>query len=329
MSASRDILTVSDLRRYFTIGSALFGGRKVVKAVDGVSFSMARGEVLGVVGESGSGKSTLARCLVGLLSPRRGAVVRSGPLEAGPAPGRNRRIQLVFQDSGAAFDPRWTVGRSLREALPPGASDREDRIAATLAALDLPADVSMRYPATLSGGERQRLALGRAILAEPDVLVLDEPVAAIDAPLRAAILVQLRALQEARGTSLVLISHDCDLVTDLADDVLVLYLGRVVEAGPRDAVFARPRHPYTQGLLASRLRVDGSFDRAGLPAGEPASVAAPPAGCGYHPRCPLVLARCRVERPPWVGGAEHRVACFAWSADAPPSPGGIEPPEVP
>ncbi|QEO16317.1 ABC transporter ATP-binding protein [Agromyces intestinalis] len=231
-------------------------------ALDGVGFELRAGETLGVVGESGSGKTTLARAVLGLMAPDAGTIGWFGltwaDLDGTGRRSLRRRVGLVAQDTASSFDPRWSVGRTIADALPPHvpAAQREARVGALLADVGLPATIADRAPATLSGGQRQRVAIARALAAEPDVLVLDEPVSALDVTVQARVLALLDRLQRERGLAYLFISHDLGVVRHLADRVLVLHDGRVVESGPAAAVFDSPTDAYTRQLLADRLTLD-------------------------------------------------------------------------
>jgi peptide/nickel transport system ATP-binding protein len=297
--------------------------RGVVRAVDRVDLTIRRGECLALVGESGSGKTTLGRCLIRLLEPTSGRIVFAGEdlLAQRPRALRalRRRFQMVFQDPYGSFDPRQRVGSILEEplVLHTGlrAEERAARIAELLVSVGLDPALADRWPHELSGGQRQRVGIARALAAGPDLLVADEPVSALDVSVRSQVLDLLADLRARLHLALLFISHDLTAVERLADRVAVLYLGRVVEEATREEIFRRPLHPYTISLLSAVPIPDPRRrrERIVLP-GEPPGPQAPPAGCAFHPRCPIARPRCAQETPPLAGGAagveEHTAACF-------------------
>jgi peptide/nickel transport system ATP-binding protein len=251
-----------------------------IHAVRGVSFSVAPGETLGLVGESGCGKSSLARALVGLVPKAKGAVRFA---EAA------RKLQLVFQDPLAALDPRMTIEAALREPLDIARLPRE-RLPGLLEAVGLSTELLPRLPRELSAGQRQRVCIARALAVEPKLIVLDEPVSALDVSVQAQVLNLLGELQRTRGLTYLFISHDLAVVSHVSTRIAVMYAGRIVELGPTEEIVSRPRHPYTQALLAAASKLTPLK-------GEPPSPLAPPPGCAFHPRCPHAFDRCKVEMP--------------------------------
>jgi oligopeptide/dipeptide ABC transporter ATP-binding protein len=312
------VLRADDLVKHYPVR----GSDRPVRAVQGVSIELGRGETLGIAGESGCGKSTLARLLVGLEVPDGGSVeVGAARLGAGarvPRRAMARSIQLVFQDPYASLNPRKTVAATLAEVLAVHGlagdrSARRRRAEQLLAMVGLRPAFAERYPHELSGGQRQRIGIARALAAEPAILVLDEPVSALDVSVRAEVMNLLVGLRDRLGLSFVFISHDLSMVRQISDRVAIMYLGRVVEQGPWQAVLDDPRHPYTSALQAAVPVADPELDAQRtvitLP-GEVADPANPPPGCPFHPRCPLAEDVCRARRPPLEELApRHLAAC--------------------
>jgi oligopeptide/dipeptide ABC transporter ATP-binding protein len=314
------LLRADDLVRSFPIrGIAWHGKRAEVRALNGVTLSIAPGETLAVVGESGCGKSTLARALVRLIELNSGQIHFAGEdvraLQGDALRRYNRRVQLVFQDPYGSLNPRMTVGETLEEALRVHrvvpASGISARIAELLSLVRLPADATQRFPHGFSGGQRQRIAIARALSVQPELLIADEIVSALDVSVQAQMLNLLLDLQRDLRLAILFVSHDLRVVRHLAHRVAVMYLGRIVELGEADAVFGSPLHPYTQALLraAPQMRLGRRDEKVAL-MGELPSPLAIPAGCPFHPRCPLALARCRVEMPALHAGPGcHRAEC--------------------
>ncbi|MFD0168266.1 dipeptide ABC transporter ATP-binding protein [Streptomyces decoyicus] len=320
------LLRLTDVGKSYPLHGGPFTRRKPgghgaeVSAVAGVSLTVRRGETFGIVGESGCGKSTLGRIAVGLEAPTTGTVHFGGrdisTLNRRELRAHRREVQLMFQDSYASMDPRMRVGAVLREPLViQGIGDRAEqrrRIAGLLDDVGLPRGAVDRYPHEFSGGQRQRLGLARALALAPSLVVADEPVSALDVSVQAQILNLLRELQREKGIGYLFISHDLAVVRHLADSVGVMYLGKLVETGPAERVFARPLHPYTRGLLDTVNAPGPDAAPAGAPlAGEAPSAATPPSGCRFRTRCPVAAALCATTEPPPAEPetAGHRVAC--------------------
>jgi oligopeptide/dipeptide ABC transporter ATP-binding protein len=314
------LVEVAGLEKRFELGGAWLGRRRrVVRAVDGVTFTLRAGETLGLVGESGCGKSTTGRLLLRLIEPSAGRIRFEGQdlLALGPRAlwATRQRMQIVFQDPFGSLNPRMRVGRIVGEPLEiyerPAAEARRRRVAELLEVVGLDPAVADRYPHELSGGQRQRIGIAAALALRPSLVVADEPVSALDVSVQAQVLNLLMALRRRFGLTYLFISHDLHVVLHMADRVAVMYLGEIVEIGPRDGVHREPRHPYTRALLSAAPVADPALRRERvLLRGEVASPLALPPGCRFHPRCPLAVDRCRVERPVLreVGPA-HQAAC--------------------
>ncbi len=295
--------------------------RQFVHAVDGVSFSIARGQTLALVGESGCGKSTVARLLVGLYPPSRGSVQFDGvdtrQALAGPgARALRRRMQMIFQDPYASLNPRWAVRDIVGEPLREHGLVREDaalaeRVAALLAQVGLSAADMAKFPHQFSGGQRQRISIARALATEPEFLICDEPTSALDVSVQAQVLNIMKDLQRRRGLTYLFISHNLAVVHHVADQVGVMYLGRLVELAGRSALFNTPRHPYTRMLLDAIPDIAMSGRQRTPVQGEVPNPLNPPSGCAFHPRCPHANARCSSERPELAEFKGIRVACHA------------------
>ena len=297
------------------------GGR--VRAVAGASLTVERGRIVGLVGESGCGKSTLARAAVGLVATTSGTVTFEGrpvtALRRRARPAELVRLQLVFQNPYSSLNPRRTIGSQLADGMAVRGG-REARVRELLELVGLPANAVGRYPHEFSGGQRQRMAVARALAADPSVIVLDEPLASLDASAQAQLANLLRRLSRELDVGLLLISHDLAIVRHVADDVSVMYLGQMVETSPTAPLWERPAHPYTEALTAAVPRADGAGVLPESLPGEVPDPAHPPSGCRFHPRCPYAFDRCPVEEPalmPLTGG--RSAACWLQSPGEPPS----------
>jgi len=323
------LIDLRDLKVSFPIRKGVFRPAQELRAVGGVTLQLHRGRTLGLVGESGCGKSTLARAVVGLERPTDGAILFRGRNVAGfVAADRaefRRRVQMVFQDPYASLNPSMTVAQTLEEpvrlhGLREGAAARRARLHELMDMVELPRAWADRHPHEFSGGQRQRIGIARALACEPDVIVLDEPVSALDVSIQAQIMRLLKRLQDELQLSYLFIAHGLGVVRQISHEVAVMYLGRVVEQGPRDAVFAEPRHPYTRALISAAPLPDPVAERARrriVLSGDLPSPVNPPKGCAFITRCPMAMGLCAAAQPASQGvGAAHRVACIR-HAEAP------------
>jgi len=314
------LLQVRDLKVHFSVGKGLFSPGVNVRAVDGVSFTVGRGEVVGLVGESGSGKTTLGRSVLRLIEPTSGSVSFDGRevTDLGPAELKALRsqMQIIFQDPFASLNPRMSVGDILAEALHlhriGTPADRRKRIGELLEKVGLPATAAQRFPHEFSGGQRQRIGIARALAVNPKFIVADEPVSALDVSIQAQIINLLQDLRQEMGLSLLFIGHDLSVVEYLCERVVVLYLGHVMEAGPTASLYARPRHPYTRALLDAAPVPDPRARRQRITLkGDLPSPINPPSGCVFRTRCPFAIEACAQTIPPLTPmGPQHEVACI-------------------
>jgi dipeptide transport system ATP-binding protein len=316
------LLEAQGLARHYPLRRRLLSRPAMLRAVDGVSFAIEAGRTLAVVGESGSGKSSLGRLVCLIEKPNEGRLVIDGIDTSAPAGPEHRHlrrtVQMVFQNPYGSLNPRWKIGATLEEPLAInlrlGKAERRERVHDMLVRVGLAPEQANRYPHMFSGGQRQRIAIARALMLRPKLVVADEPVAALDLSIQAQILNLLKDLQQEFGLAYLFISHDLDVVRFIADEVLVLHLGRVVEQATKDALFDRPLHPYTQALLASIPRIARRAVARSAPdhlpvKGDSPAPLEPPEGCGFSARCPFVAGRCRSERPVLRLLARSRVAC--------------------
>jgi oligopeptide transport system ATP-binding protein len=313
------LLAVDTLCKEFPLAAGAWQGHGVVlRAVHQVSFHINHGETLALVGESGCGKSTVGRLVLRLLDPTAGRIELEGA-DIAHARGRSlrelrRRMQIVFQDPLGALNPRITVGHSIMEPLVVQGvpkAQRLARLAELLAEVELPPETAQRYPHEFSGGQRQRIVIARALALKPSLIVADEPVSALDASIQSQILMLFKRLQQEHGLAYLFISHDLAVVRFLAHRIAVMYLGEIVELASAAELFADPRHPYTQALLAAIPRPEPDAPAVQPLAGTVPSAAAPPPGCPFHTRCPQAQARCASEPPPKICvNNEHHVCCW-------------------
>ena len=339
MNTVKDVLLdVSNLKKYFPMVSGILR-KKIgdVKAVDDVSFQIRKGETVGLVGESGSGKTTIARSILRAIDPTSGSIVLhggEGPVDLATLSGRDlrlvrRRMQMIFQDPYASLNPRMTVLELVAEPLVNlrvGTPDEQrDRVAALLKVVGLDPRFMSRYPHAFSGGQRQRIGIARALVLNPDLVVCDEPVSALDVSIQAQVLNLVKRLQHEFDLTYLFIAHDLSVVRHLCDRICVLYVGKIVEVGETKSIFRKPKHPYVEMLLSAVPRPDPRYKVDFMVSyGEPADPARRPAGCAFHPRCPYAQDICRTEEPPLIrvqnghGGqdAERWSAChFAGQLD--------------
>jgi peptide/nickel transport system ATP-binding protein len=321
------MLETRDLARFFDVSRPLIQrvlsgeGRRMLRAVDGVSFSIPKGTTLSLVGESGCGKSTVARLVVGLYGPTRGEVAFDGrDLSAARSDaGQRRRMQMIFQDPYASLNPRWRVRDIISEPIRAFGllTDRgqiEARVAELLTQVGLSPLDGQKFPHEFSGGQRQRISIARALSSNPEFLVCDEPTSALDVSVQAQILNLMKDLQRDLGLTYLFISHNLAVVRQVSDRVGVMYLGRLVENAPAETLFTTPRHPYTRALMEAIPDLDMTGRQRIPVGGEVPSPISPPSGCPFHPRCPLVNDRCRNERPELIaarGTPQSEVACHA------------------
>ncbi len=310
------VIHATGLKRHYNISGGMMRKPRVLRAVAGLDFELSAGKTLAVVGESGCGKSTLARMVAMIETPTEGTLTLEGkPVEPADWADLRQSVQIVFQDPYGSLNPRQRIGTILQEPLTINRPDlsrteREERAREMLEMVGLRPEHFDRYPHMFSGGQRQRIAIARALMLDPKVLVLDEPVSALDLSIQSAILNLLTELQDRLQLAYLFISHDLSVVRHVADDVIVMYLGRAVEKGPKDALFAAPRHPYTRALLSATPSAEPNArrDRIKL-TGELPSPLDIPQGCPFAPRCWKSEERCRQELPV-LSGERHQAACF-------------------
>jgi peptide/nickel transport system ATP-binding protein len=335
----RPLLQVNDLKKHYRVGSGIFGTPKIVFAVDGVSFDIAQGETLALVGESGCGKSTVGKAILRLFEITSGQIVLDGrridDMSMEKLRPLRRRVQVVFQDPFSSLNPRLSVRELIAEpirnfGLASSKAEVDAKVAQALDRVRLPRDAASRLPHQFSGGQRQRIGIARALAAEPDLIVCDEAVSALDVSVKAQVINLLEDLQRELGLALLFISHDLAVVEHMTHRVAVMYLGKIVEIGEKRDIFAAPAHPYTKALLSAVPVPEpgAARDRIVL-TGDVPSPLNPPSGCRFRTRCPYVFDRCAVEEPELRprAGEKHRAACHldALPLTPPPAPAMLAP----
>ncbi len=316
---SNSILDVVNLKKYFRVRGSLF---KKVKAVDGVTFSVFRGETLGVVGESGSGKSTLGRLITKIIEPTDGKIIFNGiditKLRGRKALEFRRNVQMVFQDPHTSLNPRMTIASILLEPLEVHGirvDDPEEFLSKHLLSVGLEPSIMYRYPHELSGGQKQRVSILRAIILKPQLVVLDEPTSALDVSVQAQILELLKDLQKSYSLTYIFISHDIAVVRYMSNRIAVMYLGKIIEIGDSETIIKKPLHPYTQLLIEAIPIPDPKIAKSRKKLklqGEPPSPINPPSGCRFHPRCPFAMDICSKKEPPTINIGNHIVSCWLY-----------------
>ncbi|QDY70980.1 ABC transporter ATP-binding protein [Qingshengfaniella alkalisoli] len=320
---TQTILKADNLVRHFNVGGGFLRKGATVRAVDGVSLDVKRGETFAIVGESGCGKSTLARLLMRLLSPTSGAVEFDGTDISGTS-GKaladlRRDMQFVFQDPFSSLNPRMTVGKLIGEPLETHAPDmdsaaRRQKVAELLNLVGLRPEHANRYPHEFSGGQRQRIGIARALASGPKLIIGDEPVSALDVSVQAQVINLLQDLKDELGLTLVIIAHDLAVIRHMSDRVAVMYLGQIVESGPAEVVFDSPKHPYTMALLSAIPEPVHAKPANRMPlTGETPSPANPPSGCRFHTRCPFARSDCETRAPQLEQADGQQVACHYWA----------------
>ena len=308
------IMQVQNVARHYKVSNGLFREKSTVKALDGVSFKLKAGSTLAIVGESGCGKSTLARVVAMIEEPTSGHIEINGKLADLDEPGTRKSVQIVFQDPYGSLNPRHKVGTILEEPLllntKKSNEERRHLAIEMMTRVGLRPEHIDRYPHMFSGGQRQRIAIARAMMLDPKILVLDEPVSALDLSIQAQVLNLLIDLQDSLGLAYIFISHDLSVVRHISEDVMVMYLGKVVEAGPATTIFDAPSHPYTEALLSATPTTDPNARKKRIMlTGELPSPLNPPPGCAFNPRCPKAAQICRINEPTLKENGLAQVAC--------------------
>lgn len=314
------LLDARDLKKYYSVKTGMFNREvKQVKAVDGISFSLEKGKTLAIVGESGCGKSSLARLLTMIEKPTDGELYFNGVdlLKSDKSTEKQlrKKIQIVFQNPYSSLNPRKKIGTILEEPLlintDLSKDDRKAKVLAMMEKVGLKEEFYERYPHMFSGGQRQRVAIARGLMLDPEIVVADEPVSALDVSVRAQVLNLMMDLQDELGLSYVFISHDLSVIEHIADDIMVMYLGRCVEQGTKKMIYDNPQHPYTQALLSATPRLNPDLRRNRIKLeGELPSPLNPPEGCAFNARCQFAFDRCRQMQPNLIDYAKHSISCF-------------------
>lgn len=324
MDEREKILEIKNLKKYFTIKGAAFKGKgSQVKAVDDISFDLYRGETLGIVGESGSGKSTLGRTILRLLEPTEGEIIFEGTnlekLSLRKLDDHRKNMQMIFQDPFSSLNPRMRVGKLISEPLAVrkilNKADQSKKVLDLIGKVGLPKESLTKFPHEFSGGQRQRIGIARALSLNPQLIIADEPVSALDVSVQSQVLNLMMDLQDEFKLTYLFISHDLSVVKHISDRVGVMYLGRLVEIGPKKDIYDNPLHPYTRALLSAIPVADFSSKREIIQLkGEPPSPADPPPGCAFHTRCPHAFDRCKIERPELIRQKDGQaVACHLYT----------------
>ena len=326
MKSDEVILKVTDLKTHFDVTKGLFSKKQIVKAVDGVSFEIHKGETFGLVGESGCGKSTLGRTIVKLYEPTSGKIEYKGKditqLKGKDLKNFRKSVQMIFQDPYASLNPRMTVGEIIREAMDiheiySTRKQREERVVELLQIVGLKPDHIRRYPHEFSGGQRQRISIARTLALNPEFIICDEPISALDVSIQAQIINLLKNIQQEMGISYLFVAHDLSMVKHISDRIGVMYLGHMVEVGDSSELYHNPMHPYTKALLSAVPIPDpvvGKAKKRIVLQGELPSPLNPPSGCTFRTRCPYATDRCAAEKPQPVMINNRQVSCFQFDS---------------
>ncbi len=318
-----NLVEVKNLKKWFWSGSGLGARKQAVRAVDEVSFSVAKREILGLVGESGCGKTTCGKVILRIIEPTSGSISFEGEdithIRKSELVKLKQKMMIIYQDPFGSLDPRMTIGKAIEEPMAVHRSftknDRQGRVVELMEKVGLPREQMSRYPHEFSGGQRQRIGIARALATDPEFVVADESVSALDVSIQAQIINLLKDLQEEFGLTMLFIAHDLSVIKHISDRVAVMYLGKIVEMAEKDELFASPKHPYTQALLSAIPIPDPKKRKKGqILMGDVPSPINPPSGCRFHTRCPQVMPVCKEVEPPTIELSDsHRVACYLYS----------------